>query len=412
MNKNNHLEWKQLVFLIQLGIPALGLALTYTLVTTYLPFFIEKLSNASITGMLISVEGIFALTAPIFVGQWSDGISSNIGKRLPFFFAGVLLTSLTLILMPFSSNGLVIMTLELIFFFIGYFTMYESYLALYPDYVPDEQRGRSQGILGGFRSIGLLLALTGGGTLIDAWKPLPFLLFTAVLILVAVILYYTVRQRVYRSAEVHRIHWYSILDLVYENKKIQLWLIANTLWEAAVSVLRVFVVLYFTKGVGLSLNQSSAALSLVGLSAIIAAPFAGFLADKYQHKPVVMTSVFLFAVGLFPPIFTVDKFFLLGILPVAFVAVILMTLPFSMLMHYLPKSTRHGTGVALFGFCQGLGVLVGPVTAGLAIEASKNFDFLVFAETKGYSAMYVVAALFLLISIPFATRLFKLTQEE
>jgi Na+/melibiose symporter-like transporter len=254
MEQKTHLSYVQNQFLILLGIPAVGLALVYTLVTTYLPFFIARLSNAAVTGMMIGGEGVFALVVPFIVGCWSDSIQTRIGRRLPFFFGGFLLTSLALVMMPFSRESLVLLGIELFIFYIGYFTMYEAYYAFYPDFVPLEQRGRSQGILGGFRSLGMLIALTGGGYLLHLWKPLPFLLFIFVLFIVTIVLYFTIKPIIKHKSETR--DWLSEWELIQENRKIKLWVIANTCWEAAVSVLRVFIVLYFTQAMHLSLAHT------------------------------------------------------------------------------------------------------------------------------------------------------------
>lgn len=409
----SHSKSNQIKFLVLLGIPALGTALTYTLVTTYIPFFLEKLSSASVTGVLISIEGFFAITVPILIGLWSDAITSPLGKRLPFFFIGVLISSIILLMMPFSSNSLTLLTLELIFFFMSYFVVYEAYYSLYPDLVSNEKRGRSQGIMGGFKAIGMFMALTGGGFLLTVWKPFPFIAFTAIMIAVSVVLYYTVKNKITQSSTTSKgLDWRGAWKLIKGSKKIQLWLVANTFWEASVAVLRVFIIIYFTKGLHLTLDESSEALAMVGVAAIFAAPLSGFLADKYGHKPVVLTAVFLFGVGLVPPLFTVQKIYLVGILPVAFTAVVLMTLPFSMLMYYLPKNQRHGTGSALFLFCQGLGVLIGPIIGGFVIDTFRNFDVLVFQKTQGYSSMFIVASGFLFLSLPFTFNLFKLVENE
>ena len=209
-----NLSLKERFFLVTLGVPSFGLSLVYTLVTTYLPYFIENLSNAAITGILVSAEGIFALTIPFLIGSWSDSISTPIGKRLPFFFAGVLFMSFTLVMMPFSSDNLFLLWVEFALFFISYFTIYEAYYALYPDVVSYEQRNRSQGILGGFRSFGMLLALVGGGFLIDVWKPLPFLLFTVILLIVTVVLYFGVREKIRSKTSYESIEWHGEWELI------------------------------------------------------------------------------------------------------------------------------------------------------------------------------------------------------
>lgn len=405
------LSWEDTWFLIWMGVPALGIALVYSLVTTYLPFFIEKLSSAGAVGLIVGGEGFFALCIPFIIGSWSDAIETPLGRRLPFIFAGTLLTSLFIFLMPFSINSLIILAFELAFFYIGFFTIYAAYYAFFPDLIPMEARGRSQGIQGGFRSLGMLIALVSGGILIHVWEPLPFLLYGLILLLTIVILYFGVRQRIIKINTNKVIDWYGEWKLIKHNKKIRLWVIANTLWETAVGALRVFVVLYFTKGLHMSLSKTSAALGLVGLSAIFAAPIAGYLADRYSHKPVILTAVVCFAIGLFPALLTTNKVYISAILPVAFAAVILMTLPFSILMKLLPQK-RHGTGAALFGFCQGLGALIGPLSAGLAVELFRHVDFLVFEKTEGYSAVFLVSSFYLFLSVPFSISLFRSSSQR
>jgi MFS family permease len=305
-----------------------------------------------------------------------------------------------MVAMPFSSSSLSLLTFELVLFFIAYFTIYAAYYALFPDFTPANQRARSQGFSGFFKSIGMLLALAGGGFLMQIWKPLPFLLFTLLLFSMIWILYYAIKERMHTWGETE-IRWKSELNLLKKNRQVRTWVIANTLWESAVAILRVFVVLYFTQGINLSLSGSSSALLMVGLAAIFAAPLSGYLADKYGYRLVMGLSIVLFAAGVLPPIFTTDKFFLSFIFPVAFFAVILMTLPFSMLMGYIPKDKFHGTAAGLFGLCQGLGALIGPILAGFAVDLLKNVDFLAFEKTKGYAAIYLVASILLLASLPF-----------
>jgi MFS family permease len=256
----------------------------------------------------------------------------------------------------------------------------------------------------------MLLALVGGGFLLNIWEPSPFLVVIAVVNIDTAILFWLLHNKILRPnifKKNLKIEWLAEWKLIHEHKRIRLWFIANSLWEAAISVLKVFIVLYFTRGLNFTLPQTSAALSLVGLSAIVAAPVAGKLADKYGHKPVILTSLVLFAIGLTPPLFTVNPRFIAGIIPVAFFAVILMTLPYSLLMGYLPKEKEHGAGAALFLLCQGLGALFGPLIAGFIIQSLSNTNFLVFGLTHGYAALFPVSTIFLLASIPFALSLLK-----
>ncbi len=78
MADDNKLNWKQRRFLTLLGVPAFGIALAYTVATTYLPQIIRRFSGPALTGVLFGGEGIFALSGPILVGQYSDSLRTHI----------------------------------------------------------------------------------------------------------------------------------------------------------------------------------------------------------------------------------------------------------------------------------------------------------------------------------------------
>src|SRR5699024_1731995 len=54
--RSQRLSWSQHRFLFILGVPAFGLALAYTMVTTYVPVLITQLSGPAITGVLLGAE--------------------------------------------------------------------------------------------------------------------------------------------------------------------------------------------------------------------------------------------------------------------------------------------------------------------------------------------------------------------
>jgi MFS family permease len=402
------LSWPQRRFLVLLGLPAFGIALAYTLVTTYTPVLISQLSGPAVTGLLIGGEGLLALIIPVLVGGWSDSLRSRFGGRLPFVLAGAAIVVTALLLLPSGAGSLVWIALALGGFFVGYFVYYAPYYALYPDLVSDEKRGRAQGFQGTFRSAGLLLGISGGGFLLSVWQPLPFVVGAAAVTVVTAALFAGVGrvgttgsgERVAGSRNGFRTAW----RLVCGNRAIRLWAVANACWEGAIAALRTFVVLYFTVGLGLSLQAASAALALVGAAALVAAPVAGVLADRYGPRPVMQIAVWLFALGLIPALLTTNTAFLFAILPVAFAAVVLMTLPYALLMGLLPEDSEHGVGASLFAFSRGIGVIVGPLLAGLGTQLLDPVELLTFGETQGYSSIFAVAMVLLLASVPLLRR--------
>lgn len=402
------LSREQWWILLVLGLPAFGIALAYTTVSTYLPVLLSELSGPAVTGVLIGGEGLVGLLIPLLVGGWSDKLRSGLGGRLPFVLVGGALAVAGLLVMPLASESLLMVAVGLGIFFVGYFVYHTPYYALFPDLVPQQARGRSQGVQGALRSGGMLLGLAGGGFLLSFWQPLPFVFGAVAVVAVTAGLYFGMRGRL-KSAGGDRdgshrraltAHW----ELVRGDRAIRNWVIADALWEAAVAAMRTFVVLYLTRGLGLSLRGAAITLALVGLAALIAAPVAGKLADRYGPRPVMLVAVIGFAVGLTPALVTTNLTFIAATVPVAFAAVVLLTLPYTLLMGLLP-AREHGAGASLLAFGHAAGVLGGPLLAGLAIEFLRPVDFLAIGATQGYAAAFAVAMVLLLASVPVLRRI-------
>lgn len=404
----DRLSRAQLWFLAILGLPAFGVAFAYTVVGTYLPVLLADLSGPAVTGILIGGEGVVALIVPIVVGGWSDSTSSRIGRRLPFVLGGAVLMVLALLGMPLGAGSLLWVAISLAVFFFGYFGYYTPYYALFPDLVPAAVRGRSQGVQGGFRSAGLLLALVGGGFLLSLWRPLPFAIGALAVVGVTVALCLGLRGRVGQERGADQPSpgggLRTDLGLVRDNRAIRYWIAADALWEGAVAALKTFVVLYFTRGLGMSLRSTATSLALVGVAALIAAPVAGKLADRFGSRRIMQVAVWGFALGLIPTLVTTNTLFLAAIVPVAFAAVVLMTLPYTLLMRLLPEREAHGAGASLFGFAKGIGVLIGPLLAGLAVTFLDRVPVGAFRATAGYAGVFGVAMVLLVASIPLLRR--------
>ncbi|PRX43635.1 Na+/melibiose symporter-like transporter [Prauserella shujinwangii] len=404
-SRHTALTWPQRRFLLLLALPAFGIAFAYTVVTTYGPVLLGRFAGPSTIGILIGSEGVLALVIPLLVGGWSDRLRTRVGGRLPFVLAAAVVAAVALVLLPLAGGSPYLVVPALLLFFAAYFTYYAPYYALYPDLVPEGMEGRSQGFQGGLRAAGLLLALAGGGVLLALWRPLPFVLAAAVLLLLPASLVAAVRGRSTDVADGERGNGAAAaLAILRADRRIRNWAVANACWEAALGALRTFVVLYFTAGLGFSLSGTSGALALVGVAAVVAAPLAGKLGDRYGVRRVMIAAALLFAVGVTPAVVTTDTTFVAAILPVAFAAVVLLTLPYSQLMSLLPERTRHGVGAGLFGFSRGVGLLAGPLLAGQAIDALRGVPVLSFAATEGYSAIFAVAAVFLLAGVWFQGR--------
>lgn len=394
----------ELRFLALLGLPAFGLALSSTVVSTYLPVIIERLSGPALTGLLIGGEGLVGLFLPSLVGAWSDRTDTRLGPRMPFILGAAALAVASLVVLPLLGSLLGI-AIALLVFWVAYFTYYTPYWALYPDLVSVEVRGRAVGLQGTWRSVGMMGAMVGGGVLLGVWQPLPFVVAAGGLAAMTAVVFVTLPRHadgggprsghgVARASDGWR--------LLRERGDIRRFLVANTLWEFTVAALKTFVVLFFTVGLGRSLGFTTVVLATVAGTAILAAPASGWVGDRFGRRKVIEGALLMFAAGLLLPFLTVSTWAFAGVFPVAFAAVAVMTLPYSVLMD-LMADEDHGAVAGLFGLSRGIGTLLGPLITGIAIELLQGVPF--FARTEGYIALFAITSAALLLSVPFVRSL-------
>lgn len=384
-------------FLVLLALPSLGLALTATIVTTFVPVLMQEFTGPALTGLLIGTEGLLALFLPLVIGRWSDRLQTRFGGRFPFLIVAAPFAVVAVALMPLAGTLLVLACL-IVGFYVAYLTYGTPYRAVYPDLVPGDLRGRSQGIQTTLRETGTGLALVSGGLLLAIWQPLPFVAAGAVFAAVTAAFVPAMLRRGHTRrarddngrAPASALRTYRAIA---GDRSIRAIVLANALWELALGAIKTFVVLFITVGLDRSTSFASLALGGAVAAVIVAALVGGALADRVGHLRLLRACAAIYGFGLLVPAFT-QSAVLIAVVPVAaFAAGVTMTLSFAALMGLLP-SRGHGAGSALFELSRGLGGLLGPVLAGIAIELAGPL----FPATDGYAAMWMVAAAAVLAS--------------
>ncbi|HEX6744110.1 MAG TPA: MFS transporter [Solirubrobacteraceae bacterium] len=388
------LQRSELRILAILGVPTFALALAITTVSTYLPVLAEDFSDSSIViGLLIGGEGLIALWLPLAVGSWSDRLRTPLGSRLPFILAATPALVVALAVLGFV-DSIAAAAIVVAVFFVAYFVAYEPYRALYPDLVDDEIAGRAQSSQAIFRGLGTFLALVGGGLLISISDPLPFLATALVVGLtmgafcVAGVRYRRRERPVQEEAvgEVVR----RVADLVHGRRDLQAFLVANALWELALSALKTFVVLYVTETLGLSLAGSSLAIGVAASVVLVGAVVSGKIADRVGRARVMRASLVVYGLGLWVPFAsTVPWVVALAAPLVAFGGGVTMSLPYALLMPMMPRGA-HGAVTGLYSLSRGVGTSLGPLLAGVAIQAAGG----------DYRWTWLVCGTAILVSVP------------
>lgn len=374
-----------------LGVPAFALAFAITTVSALVPLTLERrAATPLLIGMVVAGEGLIALSLPLWIGPLSDRTRSAWGGRLLYVVIGCALCAPALAALPFVQSIAGIAALMLVFY-AGYFTYYPAYRALYPELVPEARFARSQGIQSLLRELGLVLALTASPVLFSIGAPLPFFACALVLLLASGWFVLRLRAHVPRHPAVA-----GSMRPQLPPPRVRRALLANALFEFALSGLKSFVVLFVVVGTGRTAAAASGLMAIVAVVAVVAAPLAGWLGDRFGPLRVTRAALIVYALGLFLPCITGSLWVLIPAMPlVGFGGTVVMTLSYTLVALAGPGQSP-GSSAGWYELSRGVGVIVGPIVTGAAIDLLRPL----FASTQGYAAMWLVQALALLASFP------------
>jgi MFS family permease len=374
-----------------LGVPAFALAFAITTLSVLVPLTLERrAASPLLIGVVVAGEGLLALSLPLWIGPLSDRTKSAWGGRLPYVMIGCALCALALAALPFvpSIAGIALLMLA---FYAGYFTYYPAYRALYPELVPEARFARAQGLQSLLREVGLVLALTASPVLFSVDTRLPFFVCALVLLLTSGWFVLRLSAHVPRqpaAAGSARPH--------LPPPNVRRVLLANALFEFALSGLKSFVVLFVVVGTGRTPAAASGLMAIVAVVAVVAAPLAGWLGDRFGPRRVTRAALLVYALGLFLPCITHSLWVLIPAMPlVGFGGTVVMTLSYTLVALAGPARSP-GSIAGWYELSRGAGVIAGPIVTGAAIDLLRPL----FASTQGYAAMWLVLALALLASFP------------
>jgi MFS family permease len=396
-------EWRALAIL---GLPTFALALAITTVTTYLPVVASSFAASTVViGLLIGGEGLLALGLPVVVGAWSDRLRTRIGGRLPFVLGATPPLVAALVLVGLVAS-IATAALAVAAFFVAYYVAYEPYRALYPDVVDDDIAARAQSTQALFRGAATCVALVAGGLLMTIATPAPFVAAAAVTALAmagfaVALLRRGVPDQDYDDPKPAAETLRALRDAVADEPALKAFLAANALWELALAAMKTFIVLYITRGLGLSVQAASLAIGGGALFILAASPVSGKLADRIGRARVMRIALWVYGLGLLVPVVTTTPAIVAAAVPlVAFGGGAIMTLPYALLMPLMPDG-RHGALSGFYSLSRGVGTALGPLLAGVAISVGRG----PLASSQGYAAMWAVCAVATLASIPLVRRL-------
>ena len=407
--KTRGLSGEEKTRLALLALPTFALALSITMVSTYLSTVTHRYTQqTAVIGAIIGGEGVMALWVPLIAGAWSDTLRTRLGGRLPFIIAGTVPAAIALALIG-SVHSLGLVALVAAVFFGFYFVAYEPYRAMYPDLLDEERvAGRAQSTQALSRGLGTGFALLAGGLLLSVARQLPFALSALILLgSVAAFVVLILRRGLNKQpsqddaegpVQVAR----RVPRLIKEHPALRAYFFANALWEMALAALKAFVVLYLTIGLHYKLTSASLMIGGVALVILLGAGVTGKAGDKWGKIRVVKLLLWAYGLGFAVLIFTTNRPLIAAAMP--FIAIgggAVMTMAYAILMPLMPED-EHGALTGFYSLSRGVGITLGPILAGVLIALTSSGPF---TGTQGFQAMWIVCAGAALTSIFFVRRL-------
>jgi MFS family permease len=393
-----------------LGLGAFGLAFSLTTTSAYLPPLLERFTDSrTLIAVILGSEGLFALTLPLVIGPWSDTFQTPMGRRRPFMLVALAPLGFCLALVAFMPS-LWLMTLILLAFFFAYYVYEPPYRGLYPDLLPESEYGRAQGVQHVLRGLAIGTGLIGGGLLFDLWHPAPFLITAVGATAACGAAIFFVREppaatnRVFEGVRAYVAHSWRILRAEPEVRR---FLVCNSAWEGTFAGARFFVVLYITKGLGESVAISTAVLATVASGYVIAAAWAGRVGDRLGLARVIYYCSFVYGAGLLAGGLAQHwhDWYLAAMFPVTIAAGAVMTLAWGLLFKVTPGEHR-GTVAGLATTTKGLGLIIGPIAAGAAMDIFGRY----LETTNGYQLLWPILGVPILAVIPLVRHMAQIEQ--
>lgn len=394
-----------------LGLGAFGLAFSLTTTAAYLPPLLGEFTDSTtLIALVLAAEGVFALTLPVVIGPWSDTFHTPLGRRRPFMLVALGPMGFCLALVAFMPSFWTTALIVFAFFF-AYYVYEPPYRGLYPDLLPEDRYGSSQGVQHVLRGTALGLALVGGGFLFHLWQPWPFLVAAFVVVAACGVPVLFVREdgghgRVFRGV---RAYVQTSWGVFRREKLVRRFLVANAAWEGTFAAARTFVVLYVTVGLGQSLAVSSLVLAAVAGGYVVAAVAASTLGRRFGIARVIVVASLVYGTGFLVGGLaqTWQAWYLPLVFGVAIAGGLVMTLAWGLLYELMPEEHR-GTASGLATWTKGFGLIAGPLVAGGTIDILAPY----LDATEGYQALWPLCGIPILLAVPLVVSLVRAEPRE
>jgi MFS family permease len=300
-----------LTFLIGFGFFTMGLM--DPLYETYVPIFLNKyIESKAAVGGIMTLDNILQLLLIPFISVWSDRTRTRLGRRMPFIVVMLPISAVLFSMIPplaaFSLPALA----GIIFLFNIFKTPVRGpVVALMPDTIPGDYRSEANGIINMMGGIGLIVSTLVLARLMETQQGLPFNIATGgILVAVAVLLIF-IREKLPDEPEKREKNTPILVSIkqvfATRNERGEKTgdssaariLISLFFWFTAYEGARPFLGLFLVDVMGAAAGNAALAQGVAGISSVIMAVPAGYLAHKLGRRTFIRISLSFLALIFF-----------------------------------------------------------------------------------------------------------------
>ena len=282
----------------------LGANLVFGFANFAFPLFLGAYAVPNlVVGLLAQERSLVGSFVQPLVGAVSDRLRPNrLGRRRPFFLVGVPLTALALLFLSTHPPLWAVVTVLTVFSFV-LAVANDPYLALMPDIVPPEQRGRVGGVMAVFTALGAVGAIAISFLFWEKDQALVFRLVALGLVVPFAITFFAVREPRVVPAPAPKGNGRLavgpyVRDLLARRELLK-YLAATFCFWMGNGGITPFVTRFGVHVLGVEENVSFLlVLPAIAGAAVFAVP-AGLLTERYGKKRVLAMGLLMFGLAAF-----------------------------------------------------------------------------------------------------------------
>ena len=361
-----------------LGLGFFGISLSWSIYNSYVPIFLSDLLKdvayrTTLVGIIMTFDNIAAITLQPYFGALSDRTWTRVGRRMPFLLAGVPVAAVFFALIPLTRFTLAAMIPVIIVMNVAMTAFRAPTVALMPDITPSPLRSKANGIINFMGGLGALLAFFVFSQLFKVDPDLPFVVTSALMVVVLLVLLKTIREP--RDADgaanagggkEESVGIVQAMGEVLANrdKSALCLLLAIFFWFVGWSGVEALFTLYGVEVWGMTPAAASFVLGFFSLSFLVFAIPSGFIATAIGRRRTILAGIVGLSLMLLAMRFARPGMTLTALLLVGGVAWALININSYPMVVDMTTTAKIGAYTGLYYFFSALAAIVAPPVFG------------------------------------------------